>query len=741
MTTKFIYIQFAAMLFACSSAYGETNLFLQDTTTLKSIRLSEVEVSGRVNPLKIAPGKLTYQVTKGSAGSSGSALELLRRMPGVSILANGAISLNGQAGIQLLVDGKTNFMNGENLINFLASMPASSLDVVELITQPDATLDANGEARFINLKQAIRKANGLTVSVATNAEQGKYSRTYQNIAVAANTSKWTTSHTYSYGEGTELIAVNSTRYISRGTDMGSNALRLDMDAVRKRKYHNHYYNGTLDYTPNDNVKIGGYVLINNHERTKQEAVRSHFFYSSSQPDSSIATANILKHTFKNFSTGAHVTLQLSTGSKWENYVDRQQFRQAETQDQLLDKFGADGSAMASQQELRGETGGKVTITTMQSKYMLDIRPNVAASFGGKLTQVDMHTRSLFQQAADKHWQVRPELSNTFGHEEQLKALFMQMRYNPSDAFQIDLGLRFEDAAFKSTTAHKPGTAFTAQRSYSNFFPNLTLTYALDVAQKLSVNYHRRVNRPNFKDLSPFVEVNDPYLYERGNPALKPEFANNMELTWLFKNSYSLQLRYSQRQDAISKSYNLDEQRRTIVMPMNLEHASTVGLRFNAANISPVKKWNIQLNGNLMYSSFEWLAGNDVQQNRRLVPSLQVQNTISLPFKLSVDLNGFWNGTTAEGQATIASLWSMNTGVRKTFLQDKLTLYIYGNDLFRTNRPQITFSSDAMEGRYRELYDSRSVGINLSYRLHRGKKDNLKSVPGNDRLEEGNRINY
>jgi len=277
MTTKFIYLQFAALLFACGAAYGETNFCLQDTTTLKSIRLSEVEVSGRVNPLKIAPGKLTYQVTKGSAGSSGSALELLRRMPGVSILANGTISLNGQAGIQLLVDGKTNFMNGENLLNFLASMPASSLDVVELITQPDATLDANGEARFINLKQAIRKANGLTVSVASNAEQGKYSRTYQNIAVTANTSKWTTSHTYSYGEGTELIAVNSTRYISRGTDMGSDTLRLDMDAVRKRKYHNHYYNGTLDYAPNDNVKIGGYVLINNHERTKQEAVRSHFF--------------------------------------------------------------------------------------------------------------------------------------------------------------------------------------------------------------------------------------------------------------------------------------------------------------------------------------------------------------------------------------------------------------------------------------------------------------------------------
>ncbi|MGJ1513735.1 TonB-dependent receptor domain-containing protein [Sphingobacterium siyangense] len=741
MIRKLIYLQLATMLFACRTAYGETGCLLQDTTTLKPIRLNEVHVSGRLNPLKIAPGRLTYQVAKGSAGSSGSALELLRRMPGVSILANGKISLNGQVGIQLLVDGKTNFMDGENLINFLASMPAASLDVVELITQPDATMDANGDARFINLKRINRTAPGLSVSLSTNAEQGKYSRTFQNIAVAANTAKLAMSHTYSYGEGTELIDVNSTRYISNGIDMRGNGLRLDMDAVRKRNYRNHYYNGTLDYAPNDHVKMGTYVLINNHERTKQEAVRSNFLNSSSQVDSSIATGNVLGHTLRNFSTGAHLTVQFGAGSKWENYLDRQQFNQSETQDQLLDKFGADGSVTALQQKLRGETGGKVTITTVQSKYMLDIRPNMTVSFGGKLTQVNMRTNSFYQQTHDNSWQERADLTNTFDHAEQLKALFMQTRFSPSDLFQIDVGLRFEDAAFKSRTVHDKDTDFTMLRSYKNLFPNLTATYAMDAEQKLSLNYHRRVNRPNFKDLSPFVEVNDPYLYEKGNSALKPEFVHTMELTWLFKNSYSLQLHYNLRQNAISKSYNLDEQRRTVVMPMNLEHASNVGLRFNAASISPLKKWNIQLNGNLNYTSFEWRTATDVHRNRRLVPSLQVQNTVSLPFKLSLELNGFWNGSTAEGQATMASLWSMNTAVRKTILQDKLTLYIYANDLFRTNRPKIIFSSDAMEGKYRELYDSRVIGINLSYRLHRGMKGNLKSDRTNDRLEENSRNNY
>lgn len=734
-------MQFALMLFASRVAYGAMGDLVQDTTTHKKITLTEVQVSRRINPIKIVPGKLSYQVDKNSAGSSGSVLELLRKMPGVTILSNGKISLNGQAGIQLLVDGKTNFMDGENLLNFLSSMPASSLDLVELITQPDAAMDANGDARFINLKRISQHANGITVSLSTNTEQGSYTRNFQNIAIAANMPKLNISHTYSYGNGTDLIDVHSTRNLNKALHAEDKDLRLDMDAMRKKKYRNQYYNGMLDYAPNDKMKMGTYLLFTDYERTKEETVGSAFFLSSSKPDSSIMTRNVLRHNFKNFSTGVHVSLQLADASKWENYLDRQHFKQAETQHQLLDKFAADGSPVSLRQQLRGETGGQVNLTTIQSKFMLDIRPNIVASLGGKLTQVDMLTGSLYQQSQDNDWEERPDLTNRFDHKERIKALFMQARYSPGDLFQVDLGLRYEDAAFDNRTVNGLGTAFAVVRSYRNFFPNLTMSYALENKQKLSLNYHRRVNRPNFKDLSPFVEVNDPYLYEKGNPALQPEFVNTTEFTWLLKNSYSLQLYYSVRQEAISKSYSLDEHRRTVVMPMNVQHASSTGLRFNASSISPVQKWNIQLNGTLRYTYFEWFTENDVHRNRRLTPTFQMQNTVNLPLKMNMDVNCFWNGSSAEGQATIASLWSINAAVRKTFLQDKLTLYLYANDLFKSNRPKIIFNSDFMEGKYRESYDSRAVGINFSYRLNRGKKSNLKREHANDRLEENSRINY
>lgn len=104
-------------------------------------------------------------------------------MPGVTIMSNGKISLNGQEGVQFLIDGKTSFLTGENLITYLTAMPASSLDIVELITQPDATLDAGGDARIINLKRNTKASNGIRAIMSSNVEQGKYNRMQHNIMV------------------------------------------------------------------------------------------------------------------------------------------------------------------------------------------------------------------------------------------------------------------------------------------------------------------------------------------------------------------------------------------------------------------------------------------------------------------------------------------------------------------------------------------------------------------------------
>src|SRR5690606_36296969 len=129
----------------------------QDTIRDKFIMLSGVTITRKLNPVKLSPDKVSIRVSNKSRNTSGSVLDLLRKMPGVTILPNGSISLNGQEGVQILIDEKRNFLTAENLITFLASMPASSLETVELITQPNAVLDANGHGSMAIFRTHLMK--------------------------------------------------------------------------------------------------------------------------------------------------------------------------------------------------------------------------------------------------------------------------------------------------------------------------------------------------------------------------------------------------------------------------------------------------------------------------------------------------------------------------------------------------------------------------------------------------------
>lgn len=254
-------------------------------------------------------------------------------------------------------------------------------------------------------------------------------------------------------------------------------------------------------------------MLNNSRRVKDEEVISSFLYHHLQPDSIINTSNLLRHNFKNFSTGAYLIVNFDKDSKWENYIDRQNFRQSDQQVQWSDKFLED-KLQSEKQELVGHTDVQVKITTMQSKYQFNIISNLVSTFGGKYTHVNMRTRSLYEVYQNKQWQEDKQLSNAFGHAEKLKSLFIQLQYKTSESIILDMGLRYEDAAFNSLSANETDLNHEQLRSYKNFFPNMTMTYSMSSQQKLSFHYNRRVNRPNFRDLNPFVEINDPYLYEK-----------------------------------------------------------------------------------------------------------------------------------------------------------------------------------------------------------------------------------
>jgi len=270
------------------------------------------------------------------------------------------------------------------------------------------------------------------------------------------------------------------------------------------------------------------------------------------------------------------------------------------------------------------------------------------------------------------------------------------------------------------------------------FPTLMGQYQASDNHGFSIVYGRRIVRPNFRDMNPFIEVRDQYLHEKGNTELLPELIDNIEFSWLIKSRFVTSLFYSHRKNPITKSYLSGENNTTLVIPLNLSGNHSAGLKIGLNNLHPFNWWTMHINSSLTYKRFHWTMSSETQKNELVTPMLHINNQLSLPLGWKLEAMGYYNGYMAEGQARIHPIWSVSMGVRKNFLNEKLGLYIYANDIFHSNRPHIELQSGTINGWYKEKYDTRLIGMTLSYRFNWG-KETQKSRKEN-KIDESKRIN-
>jgi hypothetical protein len=261
-------------------------------------------------------------------------------------------------------------------------------------------------------------------------------------------------------------------------------------------------------------------------------------------------------------------------------------------------------------------------------------------------------------------------------------------------------------------------------------------YQLSEDHCFSITYSKRIVRPNYRDMNPFIEVIDPYQHEKGNTELKPELTDNIEFLWLLKKRFAFNLFYSFRNNPIAKSY-LTEGNRTLVIPLNLSGNHSAGLKIGLNNVKPFAWWTMHINTSLTYKQFDWVIAGDAYKNEHITPMVHITNQLSLPLGWKMEAIGYYNGYMAEGQASVHPAGSVSLGVRKNLFADKVGLYIYATDVFNSNRAYIELQSNMMKGWYKERYDSRMFGLTLSYRFNWG-KETRKPQTGT-KIEESKRI--
>lgn len=651
----------------------------------------------------------------GNAGTN--ALEVLEKSPGVRVDQNGSISLKGKDGVLVLIDDKPTYMSGTDLQNYLRSLPSSTLDQIELMPNPPARYDAAGSAGVINIKTKQNKTQGLNGSLNLGYNQGRYARSNNSLNLSYRKEKVSVfaNLAYSRHNGFNDLDINR-RYKNADESTQSyfiqnTYIRSKADALNAKTGLDFYLDtkNTLGIQFNGQATAG---LQNNNNV-------SNILNAFQRPDSVIKAMNTEKNTFKNGGINMNYRHQFNEkGKELTADMDYIAYRTGNNQVFNNNGFLPDGSATTAD-KLTGALPAQIDIYSFKTDYTHPLAKGYILSAGAKATSIRTDNKATYDHTSNNITLPDYDKSNHFIYREKINAAYINLNKEYKKV-SLQGGLRLENTVSQGHQLGniiKPDSAFS--RHYTNLFPTLSLGYKVDSAgnHQFSFNYGRRINRPYYQDLNPFISPLDKFTYYVGNPFLRPSFTDNLELSYTFHNKVTATASYANRANEVNETIEIQ----------NGIYYSRPG---NIGNVV-VKTFSIDAN----IDPFRWLSfhcytevSNIHSVSNFYTGKLNTQGTYwfiqpIFQFKLGkgwgTEILARYITDVTNAQFISGANGNVNAGVQKV-IGDKATLKFTVNDIFYTavNKGRIN-NLAYTDATYNNRFDSRQFMIAFAYRFGKG----------------------
>ncbi|RDC54915.1 TonB-dependent receptor [Pedobacter chinensis] len=690
-------------------------------------QLKEISISGKKPFIEHQIDKTVLNVENSITATGGTALEVLEKAPGVQIdRQSDQIKLNNKSGVLVMVDGKTNFLSGADVTALLSNMSAEQISTIEIITNPSSKYDAAGNAGIINIKLKRNKAYGTNGTVSFNGGQAimpdspsDLYRAGVNLNLNHREGKWNI-----FGNGAVARKSNFNN-LSLNRTTSSNGLSSFLTQNFKRQNKGVGFQGKLgtDYYASEKTVFGLMLDANtvktkltNFSNTNINAVQSgtntlssilQDAYSTSPIGNLTANFNI-KHDFDK--NGKSLTFDM----------DYSGFSNEKDESFLADYLNGGGSS-TNQTSLRNSTDAKINVYAAKTDLTLPLSKTMKIETGLKSSYVVTNNDFLSEQFISGAWQNDVGKSNYFVYKENINAAYANFA-KEWKVWQIQLGLRAEHT-------HSNGNSVTdnkeVDRNYVSLFPTAFVNQKISENHNIRYSYSRRVDRPNYQQLNPFVFYMDPLAVDQGNPYLKPQFTDNFEINYSYKQA-SLTLGYSDTRDMITQISQQNDVTRVInVIRQNLGRFQN----FSAGIYIPIKItkwWNLQNNASLYYSKFQDpnLEGAAYDAGK-VAANLYSSSSFTLPQNFSLEINFWLNTPRVSGvERTTVTQYAINAGIQKSMLNKKLKLRLNMDDIFLTNYWAGSLVYQNVNMNVVNRYTSRRANFNISYNFG---NQNVKSA--------------
>jgi len=691
--------------------------------------LSSVTVVGKKQYLEQKIDRMVVNVDAAVSNAGATALEVLENAPGVTVDKDGNISLKGKQGVQIFIDGRPSYLSGAELVNLLKNMNANQLEQLEIMTNPPAKYDAAGNSGIINIKTKKNKARGLNGSVNAGYSQGVYWRTNESLNLNYRNGKFNAFMNYSYNKNNNFNELTINR-VYKDENKEVTAV-FDQVAFMRRSNSNHNLKIGADYFINSKSTVGivtsGFFSPENQKNFNTSYLKD----ANLKVDSIVFSAGTQKNNWKNGAVNLNFRHQYDTTGReltadldYSTYAShsRQTFTNANFDPVWVKKY---------QSDLISDLPVDINIYSAKVDYVYPFKKGLKLETGVKSSYVNTDNSANYFNVTGSSTQVDYDKTNRFSYQENINAAYI----NASKQFKkfgVQAGLRFENTNIKGHqfgNESKPDSDSSFTRSYNNIFPTVYLSYKANKKNQLGLSVGRRIDRPRYQDLNPFLFFIDTYTYESGNPFLQPQYTNNVELSHTFKSFLTTTINYSRTDNFFTETFEQSGYA-TIVRRGNIGERENMGISVSA-QIPVVKFWTAIIYGNYNYNSFKGeLYGEQLDVNASNI-LFNVNNQFNFGKGWSAELSGFYRSKGLEGQIIIMPLGQVSGGVSKQVMKGKGSIRLNIRDMFYSNKVKGSIDIQGTAAKFENIRDSRVAGISFNYRFGKAIKG-----PQNNRKKGG-----
>ncbi len=687
---------------------------------IRNNQLNEINISAIKNTMVKTPEGFTVIANEYTAQSGGTVGDLLRNMPSIVVDDRGEITIRGKSPL-ILINGRNSGLNETDRIS------ASSIESIEIIHNPNAKYDADADGGIINIKLKKNIQYGLNCDLAMGGGVGNKGRLNGATMINYKNNKYNIGLTYDdrYSQRERTRQVTRIDY---NLPEVHNLNQQRFDYVLENNQNLKLY---LDFALGKNNFVSIEALANKENEENNENLYSTLFKPS--------------RNFKNKNSRNSKQIILGeTGEFALNY----QHKFAESKKSLSINFSSSFNSGKENTTINTQSLNEVNIpianpliqktSNFYNNNITNLRfdfeqpifksRQLGIGYKGIARQTDVDYKIL--NLSNSEFVINKNASDFFNFKEQIHAAYMMLGgvigKEDTVKWKYDIGLRCE---YVFNLGKGITNNFSSKHDYLNFFPSVNISHFFKSGDNIKLSFSRRINRPTLSDLNPFIDITDSLNQRGGNPFLKPELINSIELgnnkVWK-KYSLSSTLFYRLSTNIIRPFIALDTMGIALMKPSNFGSAVTFGLE-EIATVAPKTWWNINFNLSIFEQNISGIDESEEDEeisNSAFCFNTKIFNSFKIGESTTLHVIGNYNSPAGTPQGKQNAIYYVDLGFRYKFYKNKAALGLVVTDVFNIQKTGFTANENNFSYTRISKIDTRAIMFTFAYNFRANLKDEL-----------------